>query len=210
MTNYQEIMDQPQRFKDDGVAMTKEELAQAIANLPDVVKEDATESRAIRLSTLDRQIIKDSDQCPQCIANNDPRNVPVHPNCHCNVVTDQVETGVVDPESRLLDVLRVGQQLIDMEVIDGSELPTGIQLNPETIAVFDPEDVRWADLARWVEQMSSHLTNSQYITLIIEEDEVLDDIAASIVESSVAVGTTDTVVRSQQLWFAIAKAVTFA
>lgn len=168
-----------------------------------------TESRALRVSTVNRQIIKDSDKCPQCVANNDPRNVPVHPNCHCSIVTDEVETGVVDPSSRLLDVLRAGQELVELEVVNG-ELPAAIQLNPETIAVFDPEDVRFGDLARWLEQVQPYLDNADtYLSIVVDDDsdEALSQISDTVEAISENPELLAEALRSKKLWFSIAQAV---
>lgn len=210
MTNYREIMDQPQRFNDDGKAMTKQELAQAIAKLPAEAKEEFAESRAIQLSSVERSIIKDSDQCPQCVANNDPRKVPVHPNCHCNVVTDGVETGVVDGSSRLLDVLRTVDGFVDLNMIGDADLPPAIQLDPSTVAVFDPEDVRFGDLAKWLEQIQPYLTaTDQYIAIVVDDDSeealtLIEETISAIAENPEQLAEA---IRNKKLWFGIAQAV---
>lgn len=168
-----------------------------------------SESRALRLSSLNRQIIKDSDKCPLCVANNDPKKVPVHPNCHCNVVTDSVETGVVGSDSRLLDVLRTVDGFVEVEVVNG-ELPAAVQLNPETVAVFDPNDVRFADLARWLEQMQPYLEASdQYLAIVVDDDS--DEALAEVEETLALIAENpDEVLQALQnkkLWFAIGQAV---
>lgn len=169
------------------------------------------ESRAARLSNVNRVIIKDSDKCPLCVANDDPRKVPVHPNCHCDVVTNEVETGVVDSSSRLLDVIRSADGIIDIDVIGSdAELPDAIQINPETVAVFDPENVRFADLARWLEQMQPYLqATNQYISIVVDED--TDEAIAQIEEtlSHIAENPEEIVeaIRNKKLWFGIAQAV---
>jgi hypothetical protein len=169
---------------------------------------ETDESRAFSLSTLERRIIKDSDQCPQCVANNDPKNVPVHPNCHCNVVTDSVETGVVEPGNRLLDVLTAATRNLEIEGVDVLS-DNGIQLVPDTVAVFDAEDVRWADLARWLEQVQPYLENANtYVSIIVDEDteeaaeqvEEVIDMLASDVETGLEA------LQTRKFWFAIAKA----
>lgn len=168
------------------------------------------ESRAARLSTLNRYIIKDSDKCVLCVANNDPRKVPVHPNCHCDVVTNEVETGVVDGSSRLLDVLRTTDEFIELETITGAELPEAIQINPETVAVFDPNDVRFADLARWLEQVQPYLeATNQYISIVVDDD--TDEALVQIEETIEAIAEDPEVlveaIRNKKLWFGIAQAV---
>jgi hypothetical protein len=168
-----------------------------------------SESRAIPLSKVERSIIKDSDKCPLCVANNDPKNVPVHPNCHCDVVTDSVETGMVESGSRLLDVFRTADGLLDIEVVNG-ELPEAIQLNGETVAVFDATSVRFGDLARWLEQMEPYLNAAdQYLAIVVDDDtsealqqaeETLSAIAANPEEIADAL-------KNKKLWLAITKAV---
>jgi hypothetical protein len=144
-----------------------------------------------------------------CVANNDPKNVPVHPNCHCDVVTDSVETGMVESGSRLLDVFRTADGLLDIEVVNG-ELPEAIQLNGETVAVFDATSVRFGDLARWLEQMEPYLNAAdQYLAIVVDDDtsealqqaeETLSAIAANPEEIADAL-------KNKKLWLAITKAV---
>lgn len=169
------------------------------------------ESRAARLSTLNRAIIKDSDKCPLCVANNDPRKVPVHPNCHCDVVTNEVETGVADNSSRLLDVIRAADGFIDIDVIGAdAEVPAAIQLNPETVAVFDPENVRFADLARWLEQMQPYLEASdQYVSIVVDDDtdEALTQIEETLSQIAENPEQLAEAIRNKKLWFGIAQAV---
>lgn len=166
------------------------------------------ETRASRLSTVERRIIKDSDQCPLCVANNDPKKVPVHPNCHCDVLTDSVEIGVADPESRLLQLLRNTD--IPMDLIGEGELPAAIQVNPATVAINDIEDVRFADLTRWLEQIQPYLEQTgQYITMVIDED---TEEAVAQIEELAALAAEDSQqiiegLRTGKLWFSIAQAV---
>lgn len=168
-----------------------------------------SESRASRLSTVERRIIKDSDQCPQCVANNDPHNVPVHPNCHCDVVTDAVETGVAEPSSRLLDVLHSADGFMEIVGVD-TEMPTAIQMNPETVAVFDSENVRFGDLARWLEQVQPYLeASNQYVSIVVDDDtdEALQEIEDTISEIAEDPELLAQAIRSKKLWFGIAQAV---
>jgi hypothetical protein len=166
------------------------------------------ESRASRLSTVERRIIKDSDQCPQCVANDDPRNVPVHPNCHCDVVTDSVETGTAEPTSRFLETLT--RDVIEMDVFE-AEIPEAVQLNPETVALFDSENVRYADLARWLEQIEPYLNQADnYVAIVVDDDS--DEAAAQLQESIEAIAEdlenfNEEFVQNKKLWFSIAQAV---
>jgi hypothetical protein len=166
------------------------------------------ESRATSLSTVERRIIKDSDQCPLCVNNNDPRKVPVHPNCHCDVITDSVEMGVADPASRLFSPFN--QELIDIVIgEDGAILPESIQLEPGSVAVFDPENVRWADLMRWLEQVQPYLEQANmYVSIVIDEDA---EEAAEQVEQVIDLLATDVeagleALQTKKFWFAMAKA----
>jgi hypothetical protein len=178
--------------------------------LPDYTK-PRPEKRGISLSTVERSIIKDSDKCKLCVANNDPRKVPIHPNCHCDVITDSVQTGTVDRSSKLLDILQVGDEF-EIELAGDEPLPTAIQLNPETVAVFDPNDVRFSDLARWLEQMDTLLQGAnQYVSIVVDED---TDEALAEVEEALAIIAEDPTelaeqLRNKKLWFAISQAVAF-
>lgn len=170
--------------------------------------EEQEETRAATVSTLERRIIKDSDQCSLCINNNDPKKVPVHPNCHCDVITDSVQTGVVEPGSRFLDPLN--QELVDFVMTDsGDILPDSIQLQPDSVAVFDPEDVRWADLMRWLEQMQPYLEQANmYVSLVVDEDtdEALAEVeeVIDLLSSDVEAGLE--ALQTKKFWFAMAKA----
>lgn len=200
-------------FGEDGVD-SFEELPEDIKQLLDRPLPDyrkpGPETRAIRLSNVDRTIIKDSDKCLACVANNDPRNVPVHPNCHCDVVTENIETGVVENTSSLLDVLRAADGLVDFEMMGDSDIPEAIQLNPQTAAVFDPENVRFADLAKWLEQIQPYLENADtYISIVVDEDseEALTQISETLSAIAEDPEQIAEAIRNKKLWFAIGQAV---
>jgi hypothetical protein len=177
------------------------------------VEESVDELRASRLSSVERRIIKDSDECPQCRANNDPRNVPVHPNCHCDVITDSIEAGVADSDSRFFNPLSLIDGDLKVEVMGGETLDAqAIQLDPATTAILDAENVRWADLARWLEQMQPYLNaGEQYVSIIVDDD---TEEAIAQINETLEVVAEDTeelteALQNRKLWFSIAKAVAF-
>lgn len=215
MTN---LLDEPQGlFDDSGKTLSKEEVEAQIKLLPSKVAaaENDSESRASRTSKVERRIIKKATICERCRLNEDPNNVPVHPHCDCDVVTDSIESGVADPESRFFKQLNLGDMA--MEVIaneSGVELnvPSAIQLNPDTAAILDGENVRFADLARWLEQMQPYLdAGAQYVSIVVDDDtpEAVQQTQETL--QSIAEGTTDfsEAIKSRKLWFALAKAVVF-
>lgn len=169
--------------------------------------ERQTESRAAPVSKLERSIIKDSDQCPLCVANNDPRKVPVHPNCHCDVVTSNVEIGQVSRDHRLLGT--VLNRAMDGVDIIGADDVSAVELQAETVAVFNPEDMRFADLQRWLEQVQPLLENANtYVSIVVDED---TEEAAQEVEEVVSLLATDLqagleVLQTKKFWLSIAKA----
>lgn len=178
--------------------------------LPDYRKPGGSERRASRLSTVERRIIKDSDKCPQCVANNDPRNVPVHPNCHCDVITDSIEAGVADNENRFFDALSLDME--DIEIIVNGDWPEGaaLQLDPATAAILDSENARWADLERWLTQMQPYLESGErYLSIVVDDD---TDEALAEAEEALATIAEDSeqlveALTSRKLWFAIGQAV---
>lgn len=146
------------------------------------------ESRAVRLSTLERRIVKQPNICIQCQNNNDPNNVPVHPNCDCDVVTDSIETGTLDTGHPLLNVLNKRIADIVIQGVDHTPEDIAVQMLPETVAVLD-ENVRWADLARWLEQMQPYLEQTgQYLSIVVDED---TDEAIANVEDILELASTD-------------------
>lgn len=174
-------------------------------------RENATEeSRASQVSTVERRIVKSPNICKQCRDNNDPNNVPVHPHCDCNVITDSITTNVADSKSKFLDVLK-SDGPIDISVLNG-ELPQGIQLDATTVAIMNGEEVRWADFTRWLEQMQPFLeAGNQYVSIVVDDDS--DEALAQIQETvDIIAEDSDQLVEAlkrKKLWFALAKAVAF-
>lgn len=167
-------------------------------------KNQQAESRS--LSTVERRIIKSPKICNLCRDNNDPNNVPVHPNCDCSVVTDSISTGVAEAKSRFLNTL----QAKAIEIISDGEIPSAIQLNSDTVSIMDSNEVRWGDLARWLEQIQPYLeAGDQYISIIVDDD---SEEAIAQVEEAISVIAEDTeqfteAVLNKKLWFSLAKAV---
>lgn len=197
----------------DSIEEMPEDVQQIIARLQSGQTSQRSESRASRNSTVERRIVKQANICERCRLNNDPNNVPVHPNCDCDVITDSIESGVADPQSRFFNPLTARQ--IAMEMVsaeEGIELPAGIQLNPDTVSILEGENVRFADLARWLEQMQPYLEEgAQYLSIVVDDDtdEAVQQVSDTL--ESVASGLEDIpeALRHKKLWFALAKAVVF-
>lgn len=179
-------------------------------SLEDRLKID-TESRASRLSQVERRIVKQPNICKQCLENDDPRNVPVHPNCDCDVITDTVDTGVADPQSRFLKTLNNANMAID--VITGNEFNGDLILDPETVAILDAENVRFSDLARWLEIMQPYLDKLDraydYISIAVDDDnqEAVEQVQETIDNLSEDTESFAEAIHNRKLWFALAKAV---
>jgi len=193
--------------------MTDEELMQRII-FPDAVAElvrrQDKESRASNLSKVERRIVKDSIHCKECQENNDPNNVPVHPHCQCNVITDSVEAGVADHTNRMFQPLTPDS--IAMEIFGDIPLPDGIQLDPATTAVIDGNTARFADLARWLEQMEPYLQQgANYLSIVVDDDtdEAVQQVEETINEISEDIENLPEALRSRKLWFSLAKSVVF-
>ncbi len=200
---------------------TYDQLPNDIKELLDTIKNQpkpaylpgSKESRASQLSKVERRIVKKSSICERCRLNDDPNNVPVHPHCDCDVISDSIESGVADPQSRFLQPMTpddVPMQLFGFdELID---LPPGIQLNPDTVAILDGDTARFSDLARWLEQMEPYLQQgSQFVSIVVDED---TDEAVQQVSETVEAIAEDTdqfaeAIRNRKMWFAIAKSVVF-
>lgn len=176
-------------------------------------KQSRSESRASRLSNVERRIVKKPNICEACRLNDDPRKVPVHPNCDCDVITDSIESGVADPTSRFLQPL--SRANMDLEVITGDELHGDLVFDPETVAIMEEENVRFSDIARWLEAMQPYLDRADrvydYISIAVDDD---TDEAVQQVQDTLEALSEDTesfaeAIKSRKLWFALAKAVAF-
>lgn len=178
-------------------------------NRKEVVQQNSEpESRASQLSTVERRIVKKPNICKQCRENNDPKNVPVHPNCDCDVVTDSIDVGVADPESRFLQALTPDN--IEMELMTGMLESAGIQMEPGSVAIMDMENVRFSDFARWMEQVQPYLdAGAQYVSIVVDDDaqeaaQQVQETVTSLAEDSADLAEA---IQNKKLWFSIAKAV---
>lgn len=160
------------------------------------------ELRFLGFSKVDRHVDRNIDYCKECAMNTDPRNVPVHPGCKCDAVTDAVEMGVADSEEHpFLNVITRDQANFQDSVFIDLVLPDAIQIDGSTVAILDPEDMRFGDMTRWLEQLGTGLEQAQYVVVAIDEgQEQLDEI------TDVAELATD--LSDRKIWLAIAKAVT--
>lgn len=181
-------------------------------NRKQIVQENSdTESRASTLSKVERRIVKQPNICKQCLENDDPARVPVHPNCDCNVVTDSVETRVADPTSNLLKTLNNANSVID--IITGDKFTGDLILDPETVAIMDADNVRFSDIARWLEIVQPYLDKLDrtydYISIAVDDDnqEAVEQVQDTI--DNLADDSEDfaDAIKSKKLWFALAKAV---
>jgi hypothetical protein len=200
-------------FAQDREALAEEDRANPYHDKAMDNTNQRSEPRASRVSKVERRIIKKQNICERCRLNEDPNNVPVHPNCDCDVVTDSLESGVADPESRFFKELTFDN--IAMEIVSaegGIDLPSAIRLDPDTAAILDGENVRFADLARWLEQMQPYMdAGAQYVSIVVDDDtpEAVQQTTETL--QSIAEGSTDfsEAIKSRKLWFALAKAVAF-
>lgn len=172
----------------------------------------APESRAAT-SKVERRIVKKQNICERCRLNDDPKKVPVHPNCDCDVITDSLETGVGDPSSRLFNPLTARDIAMELVSADKTiELPSAIQLNPDTTAILDGENVRFADLARWLEQMQPYLQQgAQYLSIVVDDDtdEAVQQVTETIDTIAEDIENFPEAIRNRKLWFSLAKSVVF-
>lgn len=188
-------------------------LAGGFAQEPNRQKivDENSESRSSQLSTVERRIVKQPNICKQCLENNDPRRVPVHPNCDCDVITDSIQTRVADPQSSLLKTLNNANTLID--VITGDKFEGDLLLDPDTVSIMDAEDVRFSDIARWLEIVSPYLDKLDraydYVSIAVDDDtqDAVEQVQDTIDEISEGTEDFAEAIKHKKLWFALAKAV---
>lgn len=104
--------------------------------------------RSLEPSGLERSVEVHPGACQACEDNSDPENVPVHPGCHCDILTDSVDTGV-DPG----DMADLADQFGDSEVVPVGvdSMPDEVEFLCETASVFDASGFRFGDLMAWSE-----------------------------------------------------------
>jgi hypothetical protein len=171
----------------------------------------AIESRASRLSQVERRIQKKPNICKQCLENNDPSKVPVHPHCDCDVITESIEAGVADTASRFMQPL--SNDNMDIQVITGNEFKGQLLMDPTTAAIMDAENVRFSDIAKWLETMQPYLDRLDlaydYVSIAVDDDtqEAVDQVQETIQSLSEDTETLTEAIHNRKLWFALAKAV---
>jgi hypothetical protein len=150
-------------------------------------KQQLPEIRA--LSKVDRAVVRLGDNCPECIANNDPTRVPVHPGCDCEVMTDSVQFGVdaasFQPaeqwirENGTLRFVQGNRGFPDSEAPEPVE-PTldNIRIESGSVTILDIQDARFSDVQKWLEQLQPLLeAGDTMVTIIVEEAESTVDLA---------------------------------
>lgn len=155
------------------------------------------------LSSVDRSVDRQTDYCKQCAANTDPANVPVHPGCNCDVRTDAVQIGVADPEHPFVKGPVLRSESTVFEDLLEIALPDGVQLDSSSIAILDPEDARYGDILRWLEQIQSTLETADYVVIAIDTAEQTQELIEEI--GTAAELSSD--VLDKRLWLAIGKGV---
>lgn len=132
------------------------------------------------------------DNCPECQANTDPRKVPVHPNCNCEVITEDVELGV-EPESwrpteqwlRENGVLRFIQGNTGLPPKEGPRVET-VQFDAATVTVLDIQDARFSDVQSWLDKVQPYLESGDFFLSIVAEGDELVDTAETVSEIATA------------------------
>lgn len=152
------------------------------------------------LSTVDRVLDRQTDYCKQCAENIDPYNVPVHPGCNCDVKTLAVEMGVAPPDHRLLAPIMRDQKGVSFEDMLSLTLPDGVVLDSSSVAIFEPGDMRYGDLLRWLEQAQSLLDNANYVAIAVDEgQDLLAELGGDLEFAADTLG--------RKFWVAVAKEV---
>ncbi len=165
-------------------------------------------SRALTLSTITRTVHKGTDSCLLCRNNTDPKKIPLHPNCTCNIATEDVEIGQVPSDDPHFRVLSTTDE--DVVYLSESDLPVAITMDPATTGVVEIDDFRFGDLARWLEKIQPLLTGTDEVLTILSETESNEDVSqAAEIAGSVAEGAEEVVERitTRRIWFGLAKAV---
>jgi hypothetical protein len=155
------------------------------------------------LSSVDRSVDRQIDYCKLCAENTDPANVPVHPGCNCDVRTDAVETGVADPEHPFVKGPLLRSESTPFEDILELVIPDGVELDPASIAILDPENMRYGDVLRWLEQIQAGLDRVDYVVMAVDTSEDIQDTLDTI--GTAAELSSDAL--SRKLWLAIGKGV---
>lgn len=168
-----------------------------------VAVETANEGEPRALSVVTRTVHRGVDSCLLCRNNTDPKAVPLHPHCTCNITTDDVQLGQLPRDNRNFQVISTADE--EIVFLSESDLPAAIVLDPATTGAIAIEELRYGDLARWLEQVGPTLSGAdQLISIISEFDENEEDLAD--VSESIVEGAED-IVENRRVWFGIAKVV---
>ena len=135
------------------------------------MREDSKMSvRSLPLANVTRQVIRDTNPCPQCQANNDPQNIPVHFGCDCSIITDSIDPKPVS-ENEFSDLIRFLSQfdVIDPVVIrPGTILPSNLAVLRDTLVNIGL-DLRFSDLRTYLQQ-NQELLNAGNVLAIMTQD----------------------------------------
>lgn len=163
------------------------------------------QSRSI-LSNLTRTVVKDNSYCKQCAENDDPRKVPVHPRCQCNVATENVQIGQVPHDHPNFRAISTANE--EIVFLGENDLPAAITLDPATTGVLDIEDLRFGDLARWLEQVEPLLSSADTVLTIMDEfQENVGDAADVVAVAAEGAESAAEAIKTRRIWFGLSKVV---
>lgn len=155
------------------------------------------ETRAGLMSTVERKVHLIGASCKRCAANTDPYKVPVHPGCNCDVVTESVDVGV-DPEH-----LRVLEDWISRNL----PVDQHVRMIPGTTSVLPMDDLRFGDLAKWLEMAGGFLDTAEVITIITDDDESLQAALEAAVVGGTITPAPDSGIARRRLWLGLGSVV---
>lgn len=237
MTNWTAVMDQPVGFGDDGKRLSTEEFEKRKENVPALIdaaearanpnhdklgidpiglkimggfaQQRDEESRSLKLSTITREVHRGTDSCILCRTNTDPSKIPVHPNCTCNASTQDIEVGQVPGDDSHFRIMSTANE--DVVFLSESDLPAAIIMDPATTGVVEITDLRFGDLARWLEKMQPYLEGAnQVLTILSEVEQSNEDVSTAADVADVAAEESESALQaitSRRVWFGIASEV---
>lgn len=167
-------------------------------------EEVTPESRAV--SQVTRTVHYGIDSCEVCRSNTDPRAVPLHPHCTCNVATEDVQTGQTSSNHPNFRVMHTADETT--VYLGESDLPAAIVMDPATTGVLEIDDLRFGDLARWLEQIEPYLSGADLMVTILEEADVSDQDISEVTDA-LAEGAEEAAesISNKRIWFGISKVV---
>lgn len=201
------ILDEPHGlFDSDGKTLSASEIKALKTNLPTLIS--SFESRSLKLSTITREVHRGTDSCILCRTNTDPSKIPVHPNCTCDASTQDVEVGQVPSDDSHFRVMSTKDE--DIVFLSESDLPATLVLDPATTGVVQIDDLRFADLARWLEKMQPYLEGANQVLTILSETESNEDVSVAAEFADVAAEESESALQAitgRRVWFGIASEV---